>query len=271
MDYSKVGQQISNYQNMSNHYFDMMNQVTTVGAKTTDMNFQEMVEGSGINAVQTSNLSVSMKQGVIKDTKNPTHMAIDGNGFFVVSDGEQTKYTRAGEFKFNENGTLVTPEGLNVQGFQLDEKGARNGDPVNVSLPLDPKTKLYGGKYTGFEVDDTGKVYGLSKITNPVTGQTISEKTPPYQVAVANFSDPTSLKPSGKAGFVASDKSGDAVVGVSGEGSLGKIKPHSLEMSNVDMVAMTMKAIEAKTAYNSSFAVFKTMEKMTQMALQLIR
>ena len=94
---------------------------------------------------------------------------------------------------------------------------------------------------------------------------------PVYQVAIANFSDPTSLKPSGKTNYSASDKSGEAVVGVSGEGSLGKIVPHSLEMSNIDTVAMTMKAIEAKMAYNSSFSVFKTMDKMTQMAMQLIR
>ena len=52
---------------------------------------------------------------------------------------------------------------------------------------------------------------------------------------------------------------------------MGKIVPHSLEMSNIDTVAMTMKAIEAKMAYNSSFAVFKTLDKMTQMAMQLIR
>ena len=271
MDFSKVGGQIANYQNLTNHYFDQMNQVLTVGARSQEMNFQEMVDGSGINSVMSENLSVSMKQGVIKDTKNPTHMALEGQGFFVVSDGNNVKYTRAGEFKFNETGTLVNPDGLSVQGFQLDEKGNRSGDPVNISLPLDPKTKLYGGKYTNFEVDNTGKVYGVSTITHPLTGQKLTQKTAIYQVAVANFSDPTSLKASGKSSFVATDKSGQAVMGVSGEGSLGKICPHSLEMSNVDTVAMTMKAIEAKTAYNSSFAVFKTMEKMTQMAMQLIR
>lgn len=270
MDFGKVGQTIVNQQSMINHYFDNLQNVYKVGAKGSEISFQEMVAGTG--GAVSPELSVSMKQGVIKDTKQPTHMAIDGNGFFMVSDGDEVQYTRAGDFRFNENGTLVTGDGkFNVQGYQLDENGNRTGEPVDVNLALDPKTKLYGGKYTGFEIDDAGKVYGVSTTTHPLTGQKITQKVPVYQVAVANFSDPTALKPSGAANFVATSKSGDAVVGVSGEGSMGKIVPHSLEMSNIDTVAMTMKAIEAKMAYNSSFAVFKTLDKMTQMAMQLIR
>jgi len=268
MDFAKVANQIGNHQTMINHYFDNLENVYTVGAKGADMSFQEMVDGG--DAVN-SNLSVSMKQGVIKDTKEPTHMAINGNGFFMVSNGEDTQYTRAGDFKFNENGTLMSKDGLNVMGFSLDENGNKSGDTSPISLPLDPKTKLYGGKYNSYEIDDTGKVFGVSTTTHPLTGQKITQKTPVFQVAIANFSDPSSLKPSGKANFAATDKSGEAVVGVSGEGSLGKIVPHSLEMSNIDTVAMTMKAIEAKMAFNSSFSVFKTMDKMTQMAMQLIK
>jgi len=270
MDFGKVSQQIMNQQTMINHYFDNMQNVYAVGAKQSEMSFQEMVQGAG--GAVSENLSVSMKQGNIKNTNQPTHMALNGNGFFMVGEGDNIEYTRAGDFRFNETGTLVTGDGkMSVKGFQLDENGNRTGDPVDISLPLDPKTKLYGGKYTGFKVDESGKVYGVSETVHPLTGQKMQSETPLYQVAVANFSDPTSLKPCGKANFKATDRSGDAVVGVSGEGSLGKIVPNSLEMSNIDTVAMTMKAIEAKMAYNSSFAVFKTMDKMTQMAMQLIR
>ena len=270
MDYGRIGQQIVNQQSQINHYFDNMQNVYAVGAKQSEVSFKEMVQGSG--GVVDENISVSMKQGKIKNTNQPTHMAINGNGFFMVADGDDVQYTRAGDFRFNENGTLVTGDGkMNVKGFQLDENGNKVGDPVDINLSLDPKTKLYGGKYTGFDVDEAGKVYGVSETVHPLTGQKIKSKTPLYQVAIANFSDPTSLKPCGKANFKATDRSGDAIVGISGEGSMGKICPHSLEMSNIDTVAMTMKAIEAKMAYNSSFAVFKTMDKMTQMAMQLIR
>jgi flagellar hook protein FlgE len=271
MDFAKVSQQISGSNTAMNHYFDAMSQATVVGSKGSYVNFEEMVQGSGQEAALSADFSVSMKQGKIKDTGNPTNMAIDGNGFFMVSDGTETKYTRRGDFKFNESGNLSTQDGLTVQGYPLDASGNKSGEPGNISLALDPKTKLYGGKYTGFEVDGSGKVLGLSTITNPVTGQKITQKTPIYQVAMANFSDPTSLKPSGMSNFTATAKSGDAVVGVSGEGSFGKLCPKSLEMSNIDTVEMTMKAVEAKMAYNSSFAVFKTMDKMTQMAMQLIR
>lgn len=50
--------------------------------------------------------------GPIKATSNPMDLAIDGEGFFVVNTADGPKYTRAGHFVLDEQGQLVTKEGL---------------------------------------------------------------------------------------------------------------------------------------------------------------
>jgi len=272
LDMDRVARAISNDQTLINSYFNNLQNINTIGARSTQLEFRDLLAGEmGADGATVAELRLSMKQGNIKDTGNPTDMAIDGNGFFVVSDGSTTKYTRAGNFRFDTEGALVTPDGFKVKGYKVDAQGKPTGEITDINLPLDPKTKLYGGKYTGFEVDSTGKVYGVSTTTHPLTGQKITSKTPIYQVALANFSDPSSLKPAGRNTYVVSEKSGEAVYGVSGEGSFGKIRPHSLEMANIDSTAVMAKAMEAKMSYNANFAAFKSMDKMLQQAIGLIR
>jgi flagellar hook protein FlgE len=59
-------------------------------------------------------------QGTIENTNNPTDMAIDGSGFFVLQDsGGANFYSRAGEFHFDRDGNLVNLGGLYVQGYEV--------------------------------------------------------------------------------------------------------------------------------------------------------
>ena len=44
---------------------------------------------------------------------------IQGDGMFVVRNGNEQLYTRAGAFTFDETGDLVTPTGNRVQGYAL--------------------------------------------------------------------------------------------------------------------------------------------------------
>lgn len=50
-------------------------------------------------------------QGRIERTGRPLDVAIDGDGFFAVSDGDVTRYTRDGQFTFNTDGELVMVAG----------------------------------------------------------------------------------------------------------------------------------------------------------------
>src|SRR5262249_32613080 len=60
-------------------------------------------------------------QGIIQSTNNPSDLAIQGEGFFILRDGSNTLYTRAGGFTLDANGTLVdATTGYRVQGAAGD-------------------------------------------------------------------------------------------------------------------------------------------------------
>jgi len=69
--------------------------------------------GNGVRVVATSK---SFVNGTAEQTGNPLDVAIEGDGFFpvVVTNGE-TRYTRAGSFKLDNQGRLTTPDGFVVQ------------------------------------------------------------------------------------------------------------------------------------------------------------
>ncbi len=71
--------------------------------------------------VQLWGISSSWNQGSIENTTNPTDLAVNGKGFFIVRDGNagSTYYTRAGAFNFDNGGNLVNPDGLLVQGYEV--------------------------------------------------------------------------------------------------------------------------------------------------------
>ncbi|MGE5258767.1 MAG: flagellar hook protein FlgE [Hyphomicrobiales bacterium] len=63
-------------------------------------------------------------QGSLENTSSPTDLAINGQGFFMVKDEDGSNfYTRAGNFHFDKDGYLVNPDGLRLQGYQLDANG----------------------------------------------------------------------------------------------------------------------------------------------------
>jgi flagellar hook protein FlgE len=76
-------------------------------------------------------------QGSIQTNSSPTAAAIQGNGFFVVSNSDnQQLYTRDGNFQINSAGVLQTQTGENVQGWVATNSGlTTNGAPTNIVLP----------------------------------------------------------------------------------------------------------------------------------------
>jgi flagellar hook protein FlgE len=87
---------------------------------------------SGIDTIQT--------QGTLQSTGKPTDMAIQGDGYFVMSDGKQQLYTRDGSFDLALDGTLASASsGLHVMGWQANPlTGAIDTTvpPTTVTVPL---------------------------------------------------------------------------------------------------------------------------------------
>ncbi len=85
-----------------------------------------------------------MTQGSLQTTGKNTDLAIAGDGFFVINDGDKQYYTRAGFFNIDADGFYVHPgTGLKVQGWnaQVNANGKRN---INASAGLeDIRLPLY--------------------------------------------------------------------------------------------------------------------------------
>lgn len=102
--------------------------LNTVGFKGQTAEFQDLfyqqigTSGNG-NAIQegvgasVSDISSQLTQGSIQTTGVPTDVAIQGDGYFVVDDGGEALYTRAGNFSVGPNGELLTQDGATVQGY----------------------------------------------------------------------------------------------------------------------------------------------------------
>jgi flagellar hook protein FlgE len=87
-----------------------------------------------LNGVTTGSVERLFTQGSIQHSNNPTDLAIEGRGFFVLSDGAGNYYSRAGLFNLDKQNKLVNPTGLVVQGWALDSNGNTTGPLTDVTL-----------------------------------------------------------------------------------------------------------------------------------------
>ena len=122
--------------------------LNTVAFKASTVDFADLVSqsvgGASANPTQVGlgvtigSISPNFRQGGIENTGVPTHVSIQGNGFFVVGDPSGQAYTRAGNFSFDANGALVTPEGKPVLGYTAtDDNGViiTTGQPARIIVP----------------------------------------------------------------------------------------------------------------------------------------
>jgi flagellar basal-body rod protein FlgG len=100
--------------------------------------------------VKTASIQKTFIQGDFTQTQNPLDLAIQGKGFFQVAQADGTiAYTRAGSFKINNTGQIVTADGLVVQpaitiptdalDISIDSQGG-----VSVTQPGAPAPTLVG-------------------------------------------------------------------------------------------------------------------------------
>ncbi len=91
--------------------------------------------GRGVNLSTVDNI---FSQGTFESTESNLDVAIEGDSFFMLrEDGaDDIYYSRAGAFRFDENGYLVNPEGFRVQGRQYDAATGEliPGDPADIQV-----------------------------------------------------------------------------------------------------------------------------------------
>ncbi len=92
--------------------------------------------GAGVSAISTTVDVVGGSQR----TDNPFDIMIEGDGFFVVNNGDGNLFTRAGSFMVDANGTLCNASGYAVMGWQVDPNDpertvADNVSPLRIMSP----------------------------------------------------------------------------------------------------------------------------------------
>jgi flagellar hook protein FlgE len=130
---------------------------STVGFKASRAEFADVYAssllGSGGNqiggGVKLANVAQQFDQGTISFTSNSMDLAIDGNGFFVLSDGGAREYSRAGAFGADQDGFIVANSGARLQGFTANAQGTLSGIvgdlQINTSNVAPERTTLVQG------------------------------------------------------------------------------------------------------------------------------
>ncbi|MEW6720395.1 MAG: flagellar basal-body rod protein FlgG [Thermodesulfobacteriota bacterium] len=234
--------------------------VNTTGYKRSRADFQDLIyqtisepgatsaEGmeipSGIQVglgVRTVAVQKMFEQGDFSATGNPLDLVIEGDGFFQVTkpDGE-IGYTRAGAFKLDSQGRIVTSDGYPVE--------------PSLTIPSDA---------TSITVGTDGKI----TVTQAGSG-TPSEVG---QIALARFSNPAGLRSLGKNLFAPTESSGEAITANPGADGMGTIGQGFLEMSNVNVVEEMVNMIVSQRAYEINSKAVTASDEMLQVINNLIR
>jgi len=146
--------------------------VNTVAFKAGRVNFEDIlsqtVEGArspqtggmgGVNPKQVglgmgiSSIDTLFTPGSLQSTDNPTDFAVQGEGFFIVSDGSQVYYTRDGAFKTSADGALVNSNGFRLQGWMADTDGNIDSTQAlqNITIPVGAQMKPKATTQIAFE------------------------------------------------------------------------------------------------------------------------
>jgi flagellar hook protein FlgE len=190
----------------------------TVGAKVSRAEFSEIVAASTIAAtgktegigVEVSTVSQLFSQGSVNVTGNQLDLAINGNGFFPITQTDGTPaYTRAGEFKLDRLGNIVTNAGANLMGYPTSVTGvptSSNLQPLQLPTSIPIGANMTTAIEAEFNVDARAVVwdsvlpniplttYGTSLTVYDSQGSAI--ELPMYMRKTANdtwevFTDPT--------------------------------------------------------------------------------
>ena len=220
---------------------DILYEIMRMAGATSAVGFEVPVElqiGYGARPIATQRI---FSQGTLVNTGNPLDLALQGDGFFMVTlpDGSEA-FTRDGAFKLSRDGDIVTSDGYLLA--------------AAITIPPEAE-EIYVG------VDGT--------VTVRNAGET--EVTDIGQITLAKFLNPAGLSALGGNLYIQTTASGDFIEGVAGEDGLGRIKSGFLEMSNVETVEEMVNLIVAQRAYEVNSKAIQTSEDMMQIANNLKR
>ena len=238
--------------------------VNSNGFKKSTANFEDLYsihnssdpdKFSGMGVI-SSDPRLQMSQGSFESTGGALDLAVSGQGFFTVVQGNEVDnpfFTRDGSFNIKANGEVVTSDGLSVMGYLGD---AQNGAIQNLVIPttkenIDTTTSLLSNINVGPRGQITA-TYGLD--TEVLIGN----------FALSKFTNDPGLNPVGNNRYQQNSKSGAPIFGIPMEGSFGKIEAGNLERSNVDVTSEMVNMLKTQQAFTGVSRLLQTEVDITK-------
>ncbi len=200
-------------------------------------------------------MGYDMSQGGIK-TAQKLNAAISGQGFFILQPENSVQHlmTRASDFVFTADGTLIDVFGRKVKGYKVV-----NGVPDKsemVDIKVDPTT--YNTSDVGFEengVLTTNYQARASARDNGQSAESLPAGDQLFQLALASVPNPSQMEMVQGNAFMTTLKSGSiSYYGVANESNLGSVIGGSSESSNVNPAETTVTGIQLQRGYNATQA-----------------
>jgi flagellar hook protein FlgE len=280
---------LRNHQLLMDNVGNNIANVNTTGFKGSRVTFQDVIsqtirpgtgpttDRGGANplqvglGVQVGTIDTMITQGNLQATDKPTDLAIQGDGYFVLSDNNATNptftYTRDGNLSLGvapaggnstDRPLVHSATGLHIKGWNPPQAAGTADSPT--APPNDILIPATAGPnnaaVTGFNIDSTG-----------IVNLTLADGTtqPSYaQIAVANFANPAGLNRAGGNMFSPSANSGVASYNGAAVNGRGELKAGFLEMSNVDLAAQFTNMIIAQRGFQANSRVITATDEVLQ-------
>ena len=234
--------------------------VNTTGFRRNEARFQDLVyqemraPGSPVGAsvvpvgqdvglgVKVGSSEKIFTQGNLIQTGNPLDIAIEGDGFFQVTQPDgTTAYTRDGSFKRDANGAIVTADGYFVN--------------PQITIPQNAQS---------ISIGEDGTVSAL------VPGSNLPQQL--GQIQLARFVNPAGLSPVGGHNlYTQTAASGAPIVSQAGLNGTGSLQGGYLENSNVQVVQEIVNMIVSQRAFEANSKSITAADEMLQTAVQVKR
>lgn len=129
------------YKGSRANFADVMSKLLLEGGPARSQIAATNPQQSGMG-VEVSSIDTIHRQGTLQTTGIDTDLAIEGEGFFIVSNGSEDLYTRDGTFAFDTNGKIYDPgTGFAVQGNLANADGTFRSEVGDLTIPLDRESE----------------------------------------------------------------------------------------------------------------------------------
>lgn len=292
------------FKGSTTNYADTFSNVLQRSSPSANSNVSNTTATQIGHGSQISSIKANFGEGTLSTTGVATDMAITGNGFFSVKDPQSnTNYvTRAGNFRLDDSGNIVTQGGLRLQGLMggnitfsaTNVNGQLVYTPTktppnasgNLSVNYDAGvgngiTNDTGGAFTDAQVE-AGKprLESFSIATDGTVNLYLSngDSFAAGQVMLQNFRDPNSLIRQGNnlySGMEAAGlEGGNSLTSANntpGTNGLGGIQSGSLELSNVDLTKEFSELITTQRSFQAASRIVTVSDSVLEEIVNLKR